>query len=333
MKNKTLFIFFILTTNIAFNQESDAYAIWKEKLVIHTGLSYRTAPFSIKYNLPNEVNRLKYKANMNPILNVGFAYKWAALKIGLKLPGYLRNTADFGETNYFDLNLEFGVKTWFFDIESHTMRGFALVNSENIDESLLSQNSKHLLKPHLNTFSFSVNTWKFFNEAYQVKPALGIVGRYKKRMFSPYLKTTLNLHGGNDNESIMPYQFIDTITTLAKANGYSTLDFGLVPGYAFVDNKKGWQYGAWIGLGAVVQAKFWTLNNVARGFLGLAPRIDLRLKGGYNVDDYFVMLLAEFDNKRIRFNDLKYRQIYYQIGITGGYRFKVKKKEVKTSNT
>lgn len=330
MKSKLIIILLLFLQSSALTQESDAYAIWKEKLVVHGGLSYRTAPFSIKYNLPNDVNRLKYKANMNALLNLGFAYKWAALKIGLQLPGYIRNTANFGETSYFDLNLEFGVKSWYFDIELHTMKGFALVNSENINPSLVSPNSEHLLKPEANSSSLSVSAWKFFNKAYQVKPAIGVVGRYKKRLISAYLKSTLNVHGVGNNAALMPYSFIDTINTIARATGFSALDFGAVPGFAFVDNKKGWQYGAWFGLGAVVQAKFWSANNVARGFLGLAPRIDLKLKGGYNVDDYFVMFLAEFDNKSIRFNDLSYRQIYYQLGITGGYRFAVKEKAKRT---
>ncbi|MGB0934113.1 MAG: hypothetical protein ACPGU5_07500 [Lishizhenia sp.] len=323
MKNK-LFILFLFP-QLIFSQESDAYTVWKEKLVIHSGISYRTAPFSIKYNLPNDINRLKYKGNLNTIFNVGFAYKWAALKVGLQLPGYLRNKDNFGETRYFDLNLEFGLKSWYFDFELHTMKGFALVNSTNLDSNLVSEGSANLLYPSTNSSSLSLSSWKFFNKEYKVKPALGIVGRYKKRLLSGYLKTSLNLHGVRNNEALMPFTFIDTLNTIARANGLSSLDIGIVPGIAFVDNLKGWQYGAWFGFGGVVQAKFWSADNSNRGFLGLAPRIDLKLKVGYNVDNYFVMLLADFDNKSIRFNDLKYRQIYYQIGITGGYRFNIKK--------
>lgn len=329
MKNSIIILIVFIVSGIAFSQESDAYAVWKEKLVMHGGLSYRTAPFSVKYNYPNDISRLKFKANMNPIINLGFAYKWAALRVGFKVPGYIRSTENFGETKYFDLNFEFGVKTWFFDIELHTLRGFSIVNSEKLSEELVSENSQNLLKPRTNSGSLSINAWKFFNKEYQVKPAIGIVGRYKKKQISPYVKTTLNIHGVGDSSNLLPYTFFDTIKTIARAEGYSALDFGAVPGYAFVDNRNGWQYGAWLGLGAVVQAKFWRANGVTRGFLGLAPRIDLKLKGGYNVDNYFVMILAEFDNKSIRFNNLKYRQVYYQIGITSGYRFNVKKRKNK----
>jgi hypothetical protein len=103
----------------------------------------------------------------------------------------------------------------------------------------------------------------------------------------------------------------------------------VIPGYAYVNKIKNWQFSGNFGLGAVLQSKFYEVNGTTRSFAGLAPRYDVRLVGGYNVDTYYVMLVTDFDNKSISFNDLTYRQWYYSVRITGGIRLDRKEKTQK----
>jgi hypothetical protein len=91
------------------------------------------------------------------------------------------------------------------------------------------------------------------------------------------------------------------------------------------------------GFGPVVQSKFYIVNENTRGFFGLAPRYDLRLIAGYNVPKWFVMISTEFDNRSIRFNELKYKNNNYTVRLLAGYRLdkqeKIKEKNKKKTKT
>ena len=131
----------------------------------------------------------------------------------------------------------------------------------------------------------------------------------------------MNLHGISSPDGLLPYEYINDNRSILQSALMSVFDFGAVPSYVYGNNINGWQFGGFGGLGVVLQAKFYEFDNTTRGFLGLAPRIDLRLQGGYNVEKWFVMLDAAFDNKSIRFNDVRYRQNYYYLRFLYGYRF------------
>ena len=136
------------------------------------------------------------------------------------------------------------------------------------------------------------------------------------------VKGTFNVFGINNNgQGILPQQLQDPNNSKTSASAFSSLDFGAVPGYAYANRIKNWQFSGWIGLGAVVQAKVYTFQNNTNGYLGLAPRYDIRFITGYSNADYFIYFVTDFDNKSIRFNDLVYRQYYYSLKLVGGIRF------------
>lgn len=319
--NKIILILFLSFTHLALTQnDSLPYRMYKNKVHFYSSLGYNAAPFSIKGDF-GQVDRLKYRANLNPIMGLGFAYKWIAFNINFKLPGYARNATAYGKTNYLDLGVKFGIKRWFFKIDLHTYRGFGIKNANSISEDLTLSNENVLLNNQLNSFSFSMNGYRFDDEKFKIKPAMGIVGRYLKEASSFYMKYTLNLHGIDAANKIMPHAFFEKDKTIHRANNISAFDFGLVPGWAHVNNIDGWQYGLLAGLGGVVQIKAYSSEGINRSFLGLAPRLDLKLQGGYNVDNWFLMLTSSFDNKSIRFNEFRYQQVYYYVRLTYGYRF------------
>jgi hypothetical protein len=139
-------------------------------------------------------------------------------------------------------------------------------------------------------------------------------------------KTDFNVMGGTIS-SIIPIAMQDPSNSKTAATRFSAFDFGAIPGYAYVNRIKNWQFCGWFGLGGVIQSKFYRLDHQSRGFLGLAPRYDIRIMGGYSNKDFFVFLVTDFDNKSIRFSDLVYRQYYYMVKITGGLRLGNKGKQ------
>jgi hypothetical protein len=131
---------------------------------------------------------------------------------------------------------------------------------------------------------------------------------------------------GSDNETpLVPLPLQDSTQSKTRATGISAGDIGLIPGVAYVKRWKSFQVGAMAGLGLVVQTKFYAFDGASRGFLGLAPRFDLKFIAGYNQPRYFLLFVSDFDNKSIRFNQLAYRQTFYNLKIVAGVRFNKKK--------
>ena len=149
----------------------------------------------------------------------------------------------------------------------------------------------------------------------------GIQAHYKEPVHTWYIKATMNVFGvDNNGSSILPIAILETDNDETQASTLSAFDFGVIPGYAYVNRVKNWQFSGWLGLGAVVQSKFY-FSDENRGFLGLAPRYDIRLLGGYSSKKFFTFVVIEFDNKSIRFSDLKYNLNSHSIKIVGGLRF------------
>lgn len=327
IKGVILLVLITLFTNYVVRSQELPYEMHKDKIIVHPSMGFRTAPFSLKSNFSDEIKKIKYRPNLNAIAGIGMTYKWVSFNLRFKLPGYIRNTERYGKTDYIDLSASFPWKGWFFLGSFNGYRGFALKNATKIDPTFGNEHSNNHIQNTTRNSSISVSAWKFFNPEFKVKPAMGIAGRYTAQAHSFYVKPTIDVHGVNDPNQILPYQFFDTTISVYRAKNLSSIDMGAVPGFAYVNNVNGWQYGGWAGVGGVIQTKFFSADNVARGFLGLSPRLDINLKGGYNVDDWFVMLNAQYNNKRIRFNELSYRQSYYSLTISGGYRFKYKQRK------
>ncbi|HLV43268.1 MAG TPA: DUF4421 family protein [Brumimicrobium sp.] len=326
MKAILFIVFLFFLSGYSYSQkDSLAFAMHKNRLVIHTSISLRDAPFSFKDDFDG-VKKLGYRANLNVIHGFGVAYKWFALNINYKLPGYVRNTEKYGRTKYFDLGLKFSFKQWYFNVDFHDYIGYGIKKANTLSDTLPTTTSGYYLNDKIQSASFGVNAYHFFNKDLNMKAAVGIVGRYTKPVHGPYIRLTSNIHGVSSNNGLIPHEYFTSTPSIHKSTSISAFDFGGIPGYAYLNNIDGWQFGAFAGIGAVIQAKVYSFENTQRSFLGISPRIDLKLQAGYNVENWFLMLTSSFDQKNIRVKSFSYNQLYYYLRLTYGYRFKIKTK-------
>jgi hypothetical protein len=285
----------------------------------------------LKYPFQNGINKIQYKNNFNPVIGFGGAYKWFSLRLSFALKGTSRSIKNFGNTRYFDLGANFQIKQLYFDVDAKNYIGYSIKNAYQWNDTL-NKLKPNDIRPNTNSISFSINTWYFLNKHFSMPAIMGKTGHYDKRLGTIYLKPTFVVHGiGNSGKSIIPNDLIDTTNDKTASDVFSSVDLGIVPGYAYVDRIKNWQFSAFLGLGIVVQTKFYNVNYYQRGFLGLAPRYDVRLAGGYTAPSYFVFIHLDFDNKSVKFGDLKYRQSFYHLRLTAGVRLDTKKKATKLS--
>ena len=303
-------------------QAQSIYTSYRDQFILRSSIGYNSAPFLIKGKFNGIDEKLKYRANMNAVLGLGLSYKWFSLGFRLGLTGYVKDTASYGKTNYFDVDLDFNIKKWYCSMDLHAYEGFSLQDAIRFNDSLSSNGTPNFIKPSLRSLSLGLCTYRFFNQEFNMKAGLGVVSRYHQNIHSFYLKFSSNLYGIADNEGLLPYSFLSDTRSIIQSNNFAAFDFGVIPGFGYFKKIENWQVGGLLGVGAMIQTKFYTTDSMTRGFIGLAPRYDLRIIGGYNVENWFCMLDLQFDNKSIRFNDIGYQQNYYYIRLLMGYRFK-----------
>jgi hypothetical protein len=243
-------------------------------------------------------------------LGLGFAYKWFHLRVGFPVVGNLRSNSKFGKTTQYNFAYDLTYKKVWYDFEFKSTIGYGL-------------RQPSVILPDAYSVNVMLNAWYFRNADFQMNGLLGKRAHYNQQILTWYLKGTMNYFGsGNRGESLIPSTLQlqgQDLTTITKLQAF---DFGAAPGVAYVNRKNNWQIGGWAGVGPVVQFKEYETPDYSKIRLGLAPRFDLRLMGGYSSDEKFFFIVTDFDNKSIRFDDLKYRQIYFALKFVAGYRFK-----------
>ncbi len=323
-------ILFLLVHLYGFGQESTkAYERYTHQFVWFADLGYSTAPFSVKIPEQKGIQRLTLRNNSKMILGIGFSYKWLTLRISSGLLGNLRPLSRYGKTQYFDFGVDFTVKKrFYFDIDFHNYDGYTYKNAKDWNDTL-NDLTPNLYKSNFSAASFSVNTWHFFTDEFNMPSFKGKTGAYKRDLQTFYIRYTTNLYGIGCEQGIVPTEMRDTNKSITNSTTMGAFDFGAIPGYALVRRYKNMQFGVMGGVGATVQLKYYITPDFPRSYLGLAPRVDFKLTAGWNEPRWFGMLVTDFDNKGIRFRDMKYRQTFYTVKFVAGIRLNRKEKRKK----
>jgi len=319
-------VLFLVGPFFLFSQENDTmpYTMYKDRLVLFSDLGFNSAPFTLKDNYLLGVKKLSFKNNIKAALGIGIAYKWFGLRVGFTLPRNIKAESKFGNTNYFDVGLKFNIKQVFTSIDLRRYDGYVIKDEYKWNDSITSLTPNGIY-PKVSSTSISANVWWFKSKEFNMQPVMGRVGHYNKSAKTWYFKTSLNYFGITSNDgSIAPTQLTDS-TDRTNANAVGALDFGLIPGYAYVNRVNNWQFTIFGGLGGVIQSKFYATGPISRGFLGIAPRVDFRLLGGYSKPGYFVFITSDFDFKSIQIQNLSYNQAYYNVKLLVGVRIRTKK--------
>ncbi len=310
-------------------QDSLAVKSYSNNYVWYTDLGFNTAPIGIKIPENQGIDKLNLRNNSKMMLGIGFSYKWFSLRLSTGVLGNLRPLSQYGKTTYYDLGFDFTFKKrFFFDFDFHSYQGYTYKNAYQWNDTINGIN-KNLYLKDVGGASFSLNTWHFFNHHFKMQAFRGKTANYTKDIKTVYFRYTFNIHGmANNTGRIIPNELIDSSDSKTLMTGLMGVDFGLIPGYAYVRRWNQFQFGGMAGLGGVIQFKGYATPDIGtRAYLGLAPRLDVKIMGGINKPRHFVMLIADFDAKSIRFRDFAYRQTFYSMKLVAGIRLDKKKKK------
>jgi hypothetical protein len=324
------FCLFAWISSIIFCQKDTMpFTNFKDNFIYYNDLGYTMAPFSMKYDFQQDIDKIKYKHNFNTLLGFGFSYKWAALRIGSPLPGSIRSEAKYGKTSQFDVGANFTIKKMHFDVDFRNYRGYAVRNADLFIDTLNNLRPNDIRRA-TNVFNISISSWYFNNKDLKMDAVKGRTGHYNEQVMSWYIKSSLAVFGvQNRQRSILPEDLIDSTNTKTGTRRISSFDIGIIPGFAYVNRIKNWQFSIMTGLGGAFQLKSYEVQRKIRGFIGVIPRYDIRFIVGYSVPSKFIFFETDFDNKAIQFSDFVYQQNFYTIRIVGGFRFVQKKKKKK----
>jgi hypothetical protein len=320
---KKLVLFFTLLyfsfSNLAQN-DSLPYTLFKEKILFYQDLGFNTTPIVISGEFKNNLKSITYINNPRLILSLGGTYKWISGRLSVAIFGNMLSLKEYGKTSQFNLGFNFSVKKNYFEVDLNFAAGYTLLNSNKWS------NSNHQILPDMNTIDLGLRTWYFHNKFMKMQLLKGRIGHYNKEIMSFYAKSAFNIFNLNNlTNTIIPTQLTDSLNTKTLSNNFSSVELSLIPGFAYVNRKNNWQYSILIGIGGALQLKDYSTTEINRSFIGLAPRFDFRINGGYNVPRFFSFLSLEYDNKSVTFNELSYYQNYISVNLTVGVRLKTLK--------
>lgn len=331
---KNIYVFLLITCQVTFAvaQESDTmnYELFKKRVVLFSDLGFNSAPFAIKDNYSLGVEKIKYRNNIKPTLGIGVSHKWFGIRIGLTLPLNILDENKFGNTNYFDVAVKVNIKKTFCNLSFRNYQGYAVKGAYKFNDSL-NQDTPNAIMPLIHSTSLSANVWYFRDDSFKMQAFQGKTAHFTGESKTWYLKGSLNFFRvSNESGTIIPTELTD-ITDRKNAQKIGAIDLGIIPGYAYGNRMNNWQYGFFVGLGGVLQSKYYTKDGTTRSFLGLAPRVDFKISGGYSQSNFFILLISDFDIKSLKIQGMNYNQTYYNVRIMSGFRLQTKKSRKRDS--
>ena len=303
------------------------YELYKRRWIIDLGTGFNSThlSYNLKYNNLGKVNMIP---NTPFVLQAGVHYLGVRLGLTFKLPVNTLNVSDYGKSNYFNLNLGFAIKRVNFAFDVNYFEGFAYLNQQDADTAAIP--SKHGIHPNYNTSTVGLHMRYFFKKGFNFKAMQGTVGDFKRSMLSPYIYGYLGGIGINNSRDYLlaDFQRTDSIDN-SNATSLSSFELGTIPGLAYVYRKNWFQGAILAGFGPLLQVKAYETPSNNRSFLGLSTRTDLMLVLGIQKTTWFLNLSGEFQFRRINIKNINFQQYYFDVRLSGGYRFKEKPKKIK----
>lgn len=287
-------------------------------------IGFSTAPAEIKYPFNDQISSIKYQHNNKMMLGIGFSYRWLSVRIGAALIGNSRPVSQYGKANYFDIGTQFSIKKVYSEIDVRNYSGYVLRNAFLWDStfSLADPNDKNR---DINVYNIGAKMWYLHNKDFRMDPFTGNRGVYNKQVLTWYLAGRLDLYGINSKRgTLVPAILQDSTNTKTASSALSAVEFGVIPGFGYVNRVKRFQFGFMVALGPRLQLKSYNVNGVNTSLAGIVARYDFKAIFGYNVPRFFAMMHIEADNKSIHFGDFKYNQTFFYLKVQAGYRFKEK---------
>lgn len=327
-------VFSILVATNIFGQESKFYDLFKlhsknepsstisytDKLILRADLGFSTGSFKIKNDNTGMLSTVRFKSNTPIIFGIGAIYKGLSGKINFSTPIMLKNE-EYGKSTFFNIKFNYIYRNFLFEIDFHNYLGYTIPEALSFKDPSEVYGNNTFYQNNTRHRSLTLSAYHLFDKSIHLPSIYGISTVANSDSYSYYVKyTAAQTAYLNGKDPILPLELQDINDSKQAARKFSSFDLGAMGGICAIRKFDNWQVSCMAGLGFVIQEKAYHTANLSRHFLGLSPRYDFKLIGGYSVDKWFVMLYTELDNKATRFNDFKIRSNFFSVQATAGIR-------------
>lgn len=311
------------------SSEISTYNSFRDHPILYGDLGFNSAPFSIKYDFGNGIEKLKFRHNFKTMLGIGYAHRWFSLRLGLAVVGNVRPTSRYGKANYFDISGAFEIVNIYNEIGLRIYNGY-VIKDAYLWDTTLTKLTPNAVDQVIHAGNFYIKSSYFYNEEFKLKPFEGIKGSYNKNVFSPYVDFRLDLFNvANDTGRLIPEALEDSLVDKTSSRSITGFELGMIPGVGYVGKLNNWQYGVIAGIGPALQIKSYLAVGTVRSYLSLMPKYEFDAHLSYQRPNFFYIFALSSDYKMINFNKFKFRQNYYMLRFTVGHRFEARPKKPK----
>jgi hypothetical protein len=327
----TLIIFFAVTGSASAQSwlpaflrdtvDSEYIENLSRRLTIRTLLDTKTFEFSIRHRR-GAGPIIRYAPNTTPSIGLGAYYYnlGGVLTVRLMYNKEVRNLR-YGETKSFDLQFNGYGPRFSTDLIYQSYKGFYLSNPALFIPNWSSGQPFPQL-PNLHIHNIGVNLYYIFNHyKFSYQAAFIQTKRQKKDAGTFLLMTSLWLSDFDNDSILVPEPIRPELggRTGFEAGKFYTL--ALMPGYAFTKVHNRFFGTGSISLGPGIQYRKYQLEGDTQDNIGLQPRINVRVAGGYNGENFISGLSVVLDRVTSNFENINIRTNTNNLKLFVAYRF------------
>jgi hypothetical protein len=309
-----IFLFLFAFSFHSFSQSDTVSEVYYNNFVVYSDLGYYSCPFDIKVE---KIGTLKYRNNIKPFVGVGMVYKWGALRVGTLLNYSLKGLDDYGYSKIFRIGTEVFYKRFLFELSYYSIQGYT-----QLDNAMLGLN-KFMVLDDLNFKSYTFNSWFFTNKKFSHHALKGIKQSVKRNNGTFYLKNTNAITSIDNSAPVLPESVRDLVhSNSINFNTIKAYEIGLLGGVACAFKlKRHFQIGGMLGYGGVLIDRYLSTGKNSKNLIGISPRYDFHIYGGYNKKKMFIMNFLDLEQRNIPFSDFEINSNLISYRLVFGYRF------------
>jgi hypothetical protein len=292
---------------------------YPHRFIINPSFTIKNSNITVK-DINNQGTTLVFKPNSPMKMGLVFAYKWARLSMGFKIPSYLNNKGNT-ETFMLNLTLQTRVQNWGGDAYVIHNKGFYLSNPQ----SVISTWSDRQAYPFYNTMQMlelGAFTYVIFSDRLSLKSALQQNERQKTNAGGIAFQMGIKYTGLLTDPSFIPAAQKRFYLPLNETMKVGIMQMSFSPGYAYTFVYKYIFATSVANVGLGFQTVSYE-SGISKGvLLDLTPKYKLQQIIGYNGDDAFVKLIFQYENTSFQIENIKFLSNRFSFTLGGGLRFR-----------
>ncbi len=321
MKSVFIIIILLLSMNIYSKNTRDEYVRdYTNNLTI--------APYIASYALTLEVkpkddgdHKTEYKPNIYGNAGVAFSYLGFGASISTKIPKDPKDSQIYGDSKYFDFQINYYSKSYGIDVSLQEYSGFYANNAVDFNPSWV-EGDAYPQRSDLKVSSIGVNFYFIDNENLSLRSSFNFSEKQLKSAGSLLLLGSVNINDIKSNSSLIPSIHSQYYGDYAGVKSAGFLTLSCIPGYGYtlVLFDDFFLTGVF-ALGPGIESQSFETNEGKKESVVVSLKVNVRLSIGYNGENFYSGIMLFLDSVRHSKKEIDIGTSTSSLMIKAGYRF------------